>query len=145
MNGLANSVLPSERKGYIADTTGDQRTRAGFLDTLCGFDKIDAVAVVLFDTRGDRENIGIKNNIFRWETDLSCQQVPGSFTETDTFLQAVGLAVFIECHDDDRCAETQYRSGLFDKHGLTFFQADRINHALSLQAGESGFQHFPTG
>ena len=62
---FANGVVPAEAETDVGDAAGDFRTGADLLDLFRRFEKVHGIVVVLFHAGGDREDIRIKDDIFR--------------------------------------------------------------------------------
>ena len=106
-----------------------------------GFDKINGVIVVLFNTSSDRKNVGIENNIFGGETHYLGQHAIGALTDFNFALIRIGLTFFIKGHYYHRCAIAATEFGLTLKLFLAFFERNRINNRLTLNALQAGFDH----
>ena len=102
-------------------------------------DEIDAVIVVLFQAGGDREDVGIEDDVFRREADLIDQDVVGALADADTALQRIGLALLVEGHHHHRCAMPAHDLRVINESRLAFLQRDRIHHRLALDAFQPGF------
>ena len=100
MNRLSHRVVTTKREGDVRYPTRDHRVGQGALYLGGGFDKVDGIVIVLFDTRGDGENIGIEDDIFRWKPHLIYQYPVGAGTDLYLARLSIGLALFIEGHDD---------------------------------------------
>ena len=106
-------------------------------------DEVDSVVVMFFDAGGYRENIWIKNNIFRRETHLLGQNVVGPLADFGFACKRIGLAFFIKRHHNDCRTITAAQPGLLDEFFLTFFQTDGIHHTFALNTLQPGFNNFP--
>ena len=109
------------------------------------FDEVDCVVIVLVDTGGDRENIRIKNNVFRRKTHALNQKAVSAFANFDLALESVSLPGFIESHHDHRRAITPAQRGLSQKFFFAFFQRDRVNDGFALYALQTCLDHTPFG
>ena len=63
-----------------------------------GFNKVQAIAIVLFNTRGHCKYIRIKDNIFRREANHIDQHVVATLTDLLTALKVIGLTIFVKGH-----------------------------------------------
>ena len=70
MDRFANRVVTPERERHVGNTAGNHGMGQVLTNPLGGFDKIDGVVVVLFDTRGDGENIRVEDDVFRREANF---------------------------------------------------------------------------
>ncbi len=144
MDRLAHRIIATERETHIRDAAAGLRIRQILTDPAHGLDEIDGVVVVFFDTGGNREDIGIENDVFRREPD-SHKQIVGALADIDLALIGVGLTLFIKGHDDGRCAVAHAQAGVLKKGFLAFLHRDRIDDALALDALEPLFDHLPFG
>ena len=71
------------------------------LDFLHSFNEIEAVAVMLLNARCDREDIRVKDDIFRRKT-YPGQQVIGTRANLDLAILGIGLPRFVEGHHNRR-------------------------------------------
>ena len=101
MHRLAHRLVAAKREGQIGDAAGNMHERKALADFPRGFDEIDAVIIVLFDAGRDRENIRIEDDVFGRKADLLGQDLIGARADLDLALQRIGLALFVEGHDDD--------------------------------------------
>ena len=115
------------------------------VDIARGFDELHGIVVVLFDTRGDRKDIRIENNVVGIESDPVDQQVPGALANRLAALKAVSLAVLVKGHHHHRCAVAFAECRLFDEFCLTRLQADGVDDRFALDALEPGFDDRPFG
>ncbi len=143
MNRFARRVVAAERKAHVRHPAADLGIRQVLAYPARGLDEIHRVVVVLFDAGGDRENIGIKDDVFRRETHFLRQQVVGALADFGLARKGIGLALFVESHHNHRRAVTSAQSGLTQKLGLTFLHADRVDHRLALHALQARFDHLP--
>src|SRR5690606_7540856 len=102
------------------------------LDELDSFDEIDGVRVVLFDARGDGEDVWIEDDVFGIELEFLDQQFVGALADLELALARVSLALFIEGHDHGRRAVLLTQSSLGEEVLLSFFEADRVDDGLTL-------------
>ena len=61
------------------------------LDDTSGFNEINAVIIVFLDAGGDRENVGIENDVFRRETHLVNQYAVATLADFHLAFFRVGL------------------------------------------------------
>ena len=79
------------------------RMRAQDAQLLHGLDKVYAVIVMLLNPRCHRKDIGVKDDVFGWKRDAE-QQIISAFANLYLALLRIGLAGFVERHDNDRRA-----------------------------------------
>ena len=142
---LAHRIVAPEGKGHVGDAARDQGAGQFCLDVAGRLDKLHGVVVVFIDARGNRENIGIEDNVVGVEIQLTHQQVVTAFADFLAPLQVVGLAVLVKRHDHDGGTIALAQPGLGEKLFLTGFEADRIHHGLALDAFQSGLDDLPFG
>ncbi len=141
MHGFAHRLIAAEREGEIGDAAGHMGQRHLGLDGARGFDKIDAVILMLLDAGRYRENIGIEDDVLRREADFIDENFIGALGDREFALECVGLALFVEGHHHDGGAVALDLARLVAKLVLAFLHRDRIDDALALQAFEPGFDH----
>ncbi len=93
-------IVAAEAETDVGDAAADLGVRQVLANPASGVDEIDCVIVVFFDTGRNRENVRIENDVFRREADLINQQPVGALANFDLALVGIGLALFIEGHDD---------------------------------------------
>ena len=101
------------------------------LDLLGCLNEEFCVIVVLIHTRGDREDVQIKDDVLRCEVD-SLKKVVCSHTDVNFVLELGGLACLIEGHDDDSGAILLDESCLCHEVFFTLFQRDTVDYTLAL-------------
>ena len=145
MDRFTNLVLSAERKRNIAQPAGDQHAGALVLDLARSLDEIHSIIVVFRDTCRHGKNIGVENNVLGRKANFLRQDAPGSFADGNPLFQAVCLALLVKCHHDDGRTVTKDGLCLLDEWLPAFFEADRINDPLALQALQPGIEHLPAG
>src|SRR5205809_587832 len=65
-------------------------------------DEIDGIIIMFLHAGGDRENVGIENDVLWRKPDLLCEQVIAAPADLGLALEGVGLAALIESHHNDR-------------------------------------------
>ena len=63
VHGLTDGFVPAERKRDVRHAARNARTGQARLDQFCRFNEINCIIIMLFDTRRNRENIRIENNV----------------------------------------------------------------------------------
>src|ERR1700739_3680908 len=102
MHGFTDRVVAAEGEGNVTDTATHQRMWQGLLDQPRCIDKGLTVPVVLFDTRRNREDVGIENDILRRHTGPLRHDLVATFADPDLAVDRVSLALLIEGHDYHR-------------------------------------------
>ncbi len=101
--------------------------------------------VVLVDAGGDREHVGIENDVFRRETLFLDQDLVGAAADFLAALQRVGLAQFVERHHHHRRAVAAAQAGVVAERLQAFLHRDRVDHRLALHALQAGLDDVPLG
>ena len=115
------------------------------LDPAGGLDEIDGVVDVFLEAGGDGEDVGIENNVLGGEADFVDQDLVGALADFDAAREGIGLALFVEGHDDGGGAVTADEFGAFAEDGLAFLEAERIDDGLAGDAAEARLDHAPLG
>ena len=100
-------------------------------------DEGDAVAVVLLDAGGDREDVRVEDDVLRRKPDLLGQELVGPRADRDLALQRVGLALLVEGHDDHGRAIGAHQPGMVKKGSLALLHGDGVHQRLALHAFEA--------
>ena len=82
MHGAAHRLIAAEREGEVREASARLGMGALFLDLFAGLDEIEPVAIMLFDPRRNRKDIGIEDDVFGRETDPD-EQIIGAFADLD--------------------------------------------------------------
>ena len=75
VHGLADGLLAAEGEGKVGDAARDAAAGARLLDPLARADEVDAVVVVLAHAGGDREDVGVEDDVVGVEADLLDQDL----------------------------------------------------------------------
>ncbi len=86
MHGFADHVVTPERKADVGDAAGDERAGEVRLDPPGGFDEVEGVAGVLRHAGGDREDVGVEDDVMRGEADLTREDAVGALADVDAAL-----------------------------------------------------------
>ncbi len=143
MDRLAHRVVAAEREAHVRHAARDVRVRQVLADPAGGLDEVDRVVGVLLDAGGDREDVGVEDDVLGREADRFGQELVGARADFGLARVGVGLAGFVEGHHDHRRAVAQAQFRAFDELGLAFLHRDRIDDALALDALEAGLDHAP--
>jgi hypothetical protein len=98
---------------------------------------------VLFDTRRDREDVRIEDDVLGREADPLGEQPIRPRGDRHLAIRAVRLSLLVERHHHHRGAVAAHQSGVLQELGLTLLEADRVDHALPLDALEPRLDHRP--
>ena len=141
MHGLAHGIIAAKREGEIGDAAGHMGMGQTGANGPRRLDEIDAVIVVFLDARGDRENIGIEDDVLGREAHLLGQHLVSARADLDLARERVGLALLIKGHDDNGGPIAAHEARLFDEFRLALLERNGIHHRLALNAFEAGFDH----
>ncbi len=142
---FAHRVVAAEAEAHVRDAARHLGARQVLLDPARGVDEVDRVVVVLLDAGGDREDVGVEDDVLGRKADLVDQDAVGALADLDLALVGVGLALLVEGHHDRRRAVAPQQRGLVLELGLALLHADRVDDALALDAAQAGLDHFPLG
>ena len=96
---------------------------------------------MLLDTRRDREDIGIEDDVQRRESDHLRQQFVGPLTDLDLAFDGIRLPVLVERHHHDASAEPHDCPRPVEELTLPLLEADRVDDPLALNALETREDH----
>ena len=144
VDGFTHGIVAAERERHVADTAGNGRMGQVVANPAAGVDEIHRVIVVLLDTSGDGEDIGVENDIAGGEADTD-EEIVGALADLRFTFKGIRLAVLIEGHDHDGGAVAHAVTGTLEELLLAFLQADGVHHCLALYAAQAGFDDLPFG
>ena len=93
----------------------------------------------------DREDVRVKDDVVRVESDLVDKNFEGPSTNFDLAVFVGGLADLVEGHDNDGGAKLLDDGGLGDEVLLALLQRDGVDNALALAALQASLNHFEVG
>ena len=140
---LADDVIAAEGKRQVGDAAAGADPRAALLDQRQRVDERLRVAVVLGDAGGDREHVGVEDDVLGGEAGLLDEQVIGATADRHLAVGGVGLPLLVKGHHDHPGAVVPDVPGLLEERALAFLEADGVDYAFSLYAFEPGLQHAP--
>ena len=143
MHRFAHDVVPTKRKGNIADAAAYFGAHQVLLDPFGGADEINRVIVVLVNSRGHGQHVRIKNDILGRKSGVQDENAIGTLTHLDLSLEGIRLALIIESHHHDRRAVAPHQARLFAELLFAFLERDRVHDALALQALQPRLEHRP--
>ncbi len=143
MDRFANRIVAAERERHVRHAAAHLRVGQVLLDPARGIDEIDGVVVVLVDARRDGEDVRIEDDVFGLETDFLDEDSIRARANLRLALERIGLARFVECHDDSRRAVAANEPGVMTECVFAFLERDRVDDGLALHAFEARFDHFP--
>ena len=130
MHRPADRLVAAEAERQVGEPAREVNVRAARADFGHRFDEIDRVIVVLFDPRRDREDVGIKNDVFGRKADPG-QQFISPLTDFDLAGLGIGLALFVEGHHHHGGAIIHAQPGVVKKGVLALFHRDRVDDRLA--------------
>ena len=142
---LAHGVVPAERERDVGDPTGDADVRPPGLDPARGFDEGAGVVVVLRDTGGDSEDVGVEDDIAGAEPDALGEQAIGALAYGELALRCFRLPLLVEGHDHHGRAVALHQPGLFQEGRLPLLEADGIDHRLARDRPQARLDGRPVG
>ena len=140
---LAHRLVAAKRERQIRNTARDVHQRKPSFYFPRRFDEGDAIAVVLLDAGRHGEDIRVEDDVLGGKPDLRGQQLIGARADIDLALDGVGLALFVERHDDDGGAVAQHFARLLEERILTFLHRNGIDDRLALHAFQARLDHRP--
>ena len=143
MHGLPDCVVSSEREGNITHPPARLAPRQGLLNLPHRFNELHGIVVVLLDPCGHGQHVNVKNNVLRHESRFLRQKLISPSTDLHLPRLFRCLPCLIKSHDNDRRPIASRFTGLFQKHLLPLFQADRIDDWLSLDTLQTRLQDGP--
>jgi hypothetical protein len=145
VHGLADLVVAAEAEADVADATADFGVRQVLFDPAGGVDEVESVVVVLFESGGDSEDVGVEDDVFGREVDLVDEDAVGALADADFFVVGGGLALLVKGHDNGSGAVLLDFEGAFFELFLAFLEGDGVDDAFALEALEAGLDDFPFG
>ena len=140
---FTDRIITPERKGNVAHSTTDQRSRTAFFNLFYCFNESHRIVVVFLHSSGHSQNIRIKNNIVRRKSNVFGQQLIGSTADFNFLFEFCCLTGFIKSHHHCCRAVLANFPCLHQEIFLAFLEADRVDYAFALDALQSGFKHGP--
>ena len=83
MHGFPDDSIPAKGEGNITDSSAYPGTRQSGFNDSGRLNEVDGIVIMLLYTGGDGKNIGIENNVFRWEIQFFCQNFIGPGTNVN--------------------------------------------------------------
>ena len=142
---LAHRLVATEGEGQVGYAAGNMDVRQRRGDLARRLDEIDAVIVMLLDTGGDREDVGIEDDILGREARDFGQQLVGAGADFHLARPGIGLAGLVEGHDDDGRAIGAHQFRMMKEGFFAFLQRNGIDERLALHAFQARLDHLPFG
>ena len=133
MHSLAHRIVAAKGKGKVRNPARNLCVREILFDPAGSLYEIKRIAVVLFDSRGNCQNIWIENDIFCGETAFN-QKVVGAPRNCNLTFETCGLPLFVKQHHNCRNAVRTYQSGPPQELFGTLLERDGVHNGLALAA-----------
>lgn len=106
MHCFADIVVASEGEAEVAHAATHMRAFQMGTDPFCRTDKLQCIIVMLFDTCGNRQDIGVEDDVQRIHPYLLRQQLISPLRDLYPTLIGRCLPLLIKAHHDNSSAET---------------------------------------
>ena len=133
MHSLAHRIVAAKGKGKVRNPARNLCVREILFDPAGSLYEIQCVAVVLFDSGGNCQNIWIENDIFCGESAFN-QKIVGAPRNCNLTFETCGLPLFVKQHHHCRSAVRTYQSGPPQELFGAFFERDGVHNGLALAA-----------
>ena len=143
VHGLPHGVVAPEAETEVADAAADQGAGHRLLDRTTSVDEIHGVGVVLRNSGGHGEHVGIEDHVPGREALFLHQDLPDPAADLDFTFERICLTMLVEGHDDDRRPVPPDQTRPATEFVLAVLQAERIDHALALDAPQTGLDDVP--
>jgi len=140
---LPDGVVAAKGEGDVAHAPADLDPWKTLLQLASGLDEGQRVVGVFLDTRADGQDVGVEDQVLRFESHLFGQDAIGPREDLDLALRADRLTLLVKSHHDHRCAVPADRPRLPEELVLAVLEADRVDDAFALQALHACFQDRP--
>ena len=110
-----------------------------------GLDKVQPIAVMLFNTGCNCKHVGIKNNIFCGKAHLIDQNIVAALANLFATLKVIRLTLLIKRHYHNCGTMLLAQSSSLNKLWLAFLKADGVYDRLTLYTFKTRFDHLPFG
>src|SRR6267378_8261913 len=97
------------------------------------FEVIDAVACVLFEPRGDGEDVRIEDDVLGRKA-AGGEQPVRALADSNAPFERIRLALLVERHDDRRRAVAAAKACLAQELRFAFLERDGVDDRLALYA-----------
>jgi hypothetical protein len=145
VDGLAHRLVATEAERHVRDAARHLGARQVLLDPARGVDEVHGVVVVLFDAGGNGKDVRVEDDVFGREAHLVHEDAVGALADLGLALIGVGLTLFVKGHHHGGRAIALDQLGLVQEVLDAFFQRDRVDDALALDALQARFDHVPFG
>ncbi len=143
MHRLAHALVAAEGEGQVRHAARHVHVRQLRLDAARRLDIGGGEVVMRLDAGGNREDVGIEDDVFGREADLLGEERVGALADGEFALGRLRLALLVEGHHHHGGAVAPDLAGVIEERPLAFLQADRVHHRLALHAFEPRLDHRP--
>ena len=140
MHRLADDVVAAESEGEVGDAAARARARTALLEQRQRLDERLGEAVVLLDSRRDREHVRVEDDVLRPPA-VPDEEVVGAAADLDLALDRVRLPDLVERHHDDAGSVALDPPRLLEELLLALLEADRVDDPLALDALQPRLEH----
>jgi hypothetical protein len=144
MHRPPNGLVAAKREGEVREPARIMGVRAQNAQFLKCLDEIDAVIIMLFNSRRDRKNIGIENDVLRRKADAG-EQVVSALADFDLALFGIGLPGLVERHHDDCRTISHTQPRVMQECFFAFLHRDRVHDWFARNAFQTSLDHAPFG
>ena len=124
VHGPAHRLIAAEGEGDVGQSAGDVTARQGFTNAPRGLDEGHGIIVMFLNSGGHRKDVGIKDDVFRRETDPVDQNIIGPRADLDLSIRCFRLARFVKGHHHNRSPIGQASLRLLQEERFALFQRD---------------------
>ena len=100
---------------------------------------------MFFDSGGNRQDVGVENDVLGGEAELLGKKIEGAFANAHFFVSLSCLTLFVKRHHDSCSTVAANQFSTPEELFFAIFQADRIDDRLTLNTLEACFEDFPFG
>ena len=143
VDGFAHWIVAAEGEGDVADPSRGLRTGQVGANPAAGFDEVHGVVAVFVDPRADGEDVGIEDDVLWIEARLLDKDSVTAGADLDLALQTVGLAGFVERHDDHSRPVGLAAAGRVEEGLLALLEADGVDDGFALHAFQPRLDDLP--
>lgn len=108
-------------------------------------DKVERIAVVLFDTGGNRKYIRVEDDVLARKPHLLGKERPGALADGDSPRGRIGLALLVKGHHDNGRAIATAELGLANELVFAFLHGNRVDDCLTLHTTQARLDDAPLG
>mmetsp|Transcript_22181 Transcript_22181/g.87376 ORF Transcript_22181/g.87376 Transcript_22181/m.87376 type:complete len:833 (-) Transcript_22181:42-2540(-) len=141
VHGLAERLVAAEGEAQVGEAAADVRAGQRGADLARGLDEGLGVAVVLLHAGGDREDVGVEDDVERRKARLLGEEAVGARADLHLALLAHRLALLVKGHHNHGRAQPAHDARLREERLLALLEADAVHDAAALRALEPLHHH----